>query len=129
MRYMVTRGFTNLLQIFPSSDIRKTAEFYEHIGFRAVSYLDSVEPHICLYKDQIEIVLTKSNQEYIAPNREIHGYGYDAYLITDNQEEMEGDFKKLEVKIIRPLSTTDYNNKEFVFEDIDRRWIAVGKKQ
>jgi len=109
--------------------MNKTAEFYEHIGFRAESYLDSVEPHICLYRDRIEIVLTKSNQEYIVPTREIHGYGYDAYLITDNQEEMEQGFSELGVKIVRPLLTTDYNNKEFVFEDIDRRWIAVGKKQ
>lgn len=121
--------FANCLQIFPSSDMNKTAEFYEHIGFRAESYLDSVEPHICLYRDRIEIVLTKSNQEYIVPTREIHGYGYDAYLITDNQEEMEQGFSELGVKIVRPLLTTDYNNKEFVFEDIDRRWIAVGKKQ
>lgn len=118
-----------MLQIFPSTDMSKTAEFYEQIGFRSVSYLESFEPHICLYRDQIEIVLTKSNREYIVPNREIHGYGYDAYFITDNQEETEKDFKQLGVKIIRGLSTTDYNNKEFVFEDIDRRWIAVGKKQ
>lgn len=126
---MNTRGFTNLLQIFPSSDLKKTAEFYENIGFRAVSYLNLLEPHICLYSDQIEIVLIKSNKEHIEPNREVHGYGYDAYFITDNQEEMEEKFKKLGVKIVRPLLTTDYNNKEFVFEDIDRRWIAVGKKQ
>ena len=26
------------------------------------------------------------------------------------------------------LSMTDYNNSEFVFEDIDGRWIAVGRK-
>ncbi|SDG49851.1 hypothetical protein SAMN04488542_14923 [Fontibacillus panacisegetis] len=63
------------------------------------------------------------------PNREIHGYGYDAYFITDNQKEMERSLGDLGVKIVRSLSTTDYNNKEFVFEDIDRRWIAVGKKQ
>ncbi|MED5016777.1 glyoxalase [Paenibacillus chibensis] len=121
--------FTNCLQIFPSSDMNKTKEFYELIGFRSVSYLDSVEPHICLYRDKIEIVLTKSNIEDIGPNREIHGYGYDAYFITDNQEELEKEFRELGVKIVRPLITTDYNNKEFVFEDIDRRWIAVGKKQ
>lgn len=126
---MGTKGFTNCLQIFPCTDLNKTAKFYERLGFKAVSYLDSIEPHICLYKDQIEIVLTKSNQEYIMPNREIHGYGYDAYFITDDQEEMEININKLGVKIVRPLSTTDYNNKEFVFEDIDRRWIAVGKKQ
>ena len=121
--------FTNCLQIFPSSDMNKTKEFYERIGFTSASYLDSEEPHICLYRDKIEIVLTKSNREYIVPNREIHGYGYDAYFITDKQEEMEKEIKELGVKIVRPLITTDYNNKEFVFEDIDRRWIAVGKKQ
>ncbi|WP_435921111.1 hypothetical protein [Paenibacillus sp. DYY-L-2] len=82
-----------------------------------------------MYRDSIEIVLTKSNQERIVPNREIHGYGYDAYFITDHQEEMEKEFKELGVKIVRALTTTDYNNKEFVFEDMDRRWIAVGKKQ
>ncbi|WP_342707227.1 hypothetical protein [Fontibacillus panacisegetis] len=42
---------------------------------------------------------------------------------------MERSLGDLGVKIVRSLSTTDYNNKEFVFEDIDRRWIAVGKKQ
>jgi len=121
--------FSHLLQIFPTTDFYKTAKYYEELGFRSVYYLDSMEPHVCLYMDRIEIVLTKSNQEYIVPNREMHGYGYDAYLITDNQEEMEKGFKELGVKIVRPLSTTDYNNREFVFEDIDRRWIAVGTKQ
>lgn len=126
---MGAKGYTNLLQIFPSTDMKKTSKFYERIGFKAVSYIDSVEPHICLYMDKIEIVLTQSNEQFIVPNREMHGYGYDAYFITDDQEEMESKLSKLGVNIVRPLSTTDYNNKEFVFEDIDRRWIAVGKKQ
>ncbi len=64
--------------MFPSPAMEKTAAFYQSIGFIAVPYLEAKEPHICLYKDRIEIVLTQSNQE-------------------------------------------------FVFEDIDRRWIAVGK--
>ncbi|SDG49876.1 hypothetical protein SAMN04488542_14924 [Fontibacillus panacisegetis] len=55
---METKGFTNCLQIFPSTDMKKTSEFYERIGFRVVSYIDSIESHICLYKDRIEIVLT-----------------------------------------------------------------------
>ena len=41
---------------------------------------------------------------------------------------IQEEFMDLGVKIIRPLSTTDYNNNEFVFEDIDTRWIAIGKK-
>lgn len=123
------KGFSHCLQIFPSSDMGKTAEFYKHLGFREVKYLDSAEPHICLYRDQIEIVLTQSTQENVAPNRETHGYGYDAYLVTDDQESLQEELIALGVKVVRPLSVTDYNNKEFVFEDIDRRWIAVGKKQ
>ncbi|WP_442954356.1 VOC family protein [Paenibacillus sp. MMS18-CY102] len=48
--------------VFPTPDIIKTANFYEQImGFRAVSYLDANEPHICLYRDTTEIILTKTN--------------------------------------------------------------------
>jgi hypothetical protein len=32
------------------------------------------------------------------------------------------------VGMVRTLRTTDYDNKEFAFEDIDGRWIAIGKK-
>jgi len=32
------------------------------------------------------------------------------------------------LKIVRSLNDTDYNNKEFVVEDIDGRWIAFGMK-
>ncbi|GAA0852926.1 VOC family protein [Paenibacillus glucanolyticus] len=122
------RGFTHCLQIFPTADFQKTIEFYERIGFRAVAYLDSGEPHVCLYQDSIEIVLTKSEIE-VVPNRIRYGYGYDAYFITCDQYEIQEDLMNLDVKIVRPLSTTDYNNHEFVFEDVDGRWIAVGKKQ
>ncbi len=36
--------------------------------------------------------------------RKLYGFGYDAYFIT--------------VKIVRTLDKTNYNNKEFVIEDI-----------
>ncbi len=90
--------------------------------------MNSDEPHVCLYRDSIEIVLTKSKQERIVPNRINHGYGYDGYFITINQEEIVSELLKSGITIVRPLSKTDYNNKEFVFEDIDGRWIAVGNK-
>lgn len=122
-------GFLCLLQIFPTSDIVKSAKFYEGLGFRASYYLDAAEPHICLYRDQIEIVLTQSNKDRISPNREQHGYGYDAYFITDLQKEIYDELVEAGVNIVRPLVTTDYGNREFVFEDVDGRWIAVGKKQ
>lgn len=115
--------------IFPTPDIIKTANFYEQImGFKAVQYMAAKEPHICLYRDTTEIILTKSNGQKVIPNRDLYGYGYDAYFITKNQEELQNEFIKSNVKIVRSLDNTDYNNKEFVIEDIDGRWIGFGIK-
>lgn len=122
------KGLSHCIQIFPVSDINRTTKYYEHLGFKAVYYLESAEPHVCLYRDSTEVILIKSKNDFIIPNREGHGYGYDAYFVAENQMELQEEFINLGVKIIRPLSTTDYNNNEFVFEDIDTRWIAIGKK-
>lgn len=116
--------------IFPTLDIAQTAAYYsKYLGFRAVAYLETVEPHICLYRDDTEIILTQSQGQRVLPNRELYGYGYDAYFITKQQEELEQEFKAAGVTIVRALSNTDYNNKEFVIEDIDGRWIAFGIKE
>ncbi|WP_419889599.1 VOC family protein [Paenibacillus xylanexedens] len=116
--------------VFPSLDMKRTAQFYEEkMGFRIVEYLDAAEPHICLYRDLTEIILTQSNGQKVVPNRELYGYGYDAYFITKNQEELQQEFSNAGVNIVRYFQHTDYNNKEFVIEDVDRRWIAFGIKQ
>lgn len=119
-----------ILAIFPTPNIEETAKYYNEVmGFRVVKYLDTREPHICLYRDRVEIVLTKANSERIYPNRELYGYGEDCYLVTDNQEALQDEFISKGAKIIRPLHVTDYNNLEFTIEDIDGRWIAFGMKQ
>ena len=115
--------------IFPTPDIIKTANFYEQqMGFTAVQYLGANEPHICLYRNTTEIILTKTNGQKVIPNRDLYGYGYDAYFIIINQEELQEEFINNNVKIVRPLNNTDYNNKEFVIEDIDGRWLGFGIK-
>jgi hypothetical protein len=116
--------------IFPSQNILKTANFYEQkMGFKAVHYLNASEPHICLYRDSTEIILTETNGKTVIPNRELYGYGYDAYFITKNQEQLQKELFEKNVKIVRSLGDTDYQNKEFVIEDVDGRWIAFGIKQ
>ena len=116
--------------IFPTKDIEKTAQYYkEKLGFKPVAYLDAAEPHICLYRDSTEIILTKSIKSEVQPNRLLYGYGYDAYFITSTQEELQDELKSNGVKIVRPLSRVDYHNKEFVIEDIDGRWIGFGIKE
>jgi catechol 2,3-dioxygenase-like lactoylglutathione lyase family enzyme len=115
--------------VFPSPDIEKTAKYYSDVlGFRAVNYLETNEPHICLYRDGTEIILTKANTQKVFTNRELYGYGYDAYFITEDQEELQNEFVSKGAKIVRPFQVTDYRNNEFVLEDIDGRWIAFGIK-
>lgn len=116
--------------VFPTLDIIRTSEYYEKVlGFKAVKYLGTQEPHICLYRDFTEIILTKSSGQEVIPNRKLYGYGYDAYFITDAQEELQEEFKAAGATIVRQLSNTDYHNKEFVVEDIDGRWIGFGIKE
>ncbi|MFP7170912.1 VOC family protein [Terribacillus sp. FSL K6-0262] len=125
---MTKPSFSHSLQIFPCPDLHVTADFYGKLGFRATPYLDSTEPHICLYRDNIELILTQSALHRIFPNRLQYGYGYDAYFITEKQAAMLQELVDMGIPIVRPLMVTDYGNKEFVFEDIDGRWIAVGNK-
>lgn len=115
--------------IFPVPDIRKTADYYvSKLGFRAVEYLDCKEPHICLYREGCEIILLQANRDSVIPNRTLYGYGFDAYIYTDEQEALEQEFSAKGVKFAKPLTVADYGNKEFVVEDIDGRWIAFGLK-
>jgi uncharacterized glyoxalase superfamily protein PhnB len=81
--------------------------------------MDSKEPHICLYRDSTEIILTSANCDRVNPNRELYGYGYDVYFITDDQQALQKEFSEKGAKIVRPLQKTDYHNQEFVVEDID----------
>ena len=116
--------------VFPTPNIKRTSEFYVNVmGFRAVKYLDVKEPHICLYRDNTEIILTIANTDKVYPNRELYGYGEDAYFITDKQEALQNEFREKGAKIVRELQLTDYSNREFTVEDIDGRWIAFGIKE
>ncbi|WP_273324040.1 VOC family protein [Vallitalea guaymasensis] len=116
--------------IFPTLDIEKTADYYRnYLGFRSVAYLNTKEPHICLYRDDTEIILTRSNGQKVIPNRTLYGYGYDAYFITDRQKALQKEFEDNGVNIVKALIKTDYHNKEFVIEDIDGRWIGFGIKE
>lgn len=121
--------------IFPVPDIKKTEKYYvDYLGFSAKEYLNHNEPHICLYRDKVEIILLQANSRNssngkVFPNRVLYGYGYDAYIYTDEQEKLESEFLSKNVNIVRPLSLTDYKNRELVIEDIDGRWLAFGLKE
>lgn len=116
--------------VFPVPDIRKTAEYYEKtLGFRRVDYLDAAEAHICLYRDRVELILTQSAGRAVVPNRALYGYGGDAYIIVKEPEALQEELEGKGVKLVRRLHKTDYQNREFVVEDIDGRWLYFGIKE
>lgn len=118
------------LLILPVPNLLKTADFYTNkAGFLAKEYLTVTNPHICLYRDSVEIILLQSNLEKIQPNRILHGYGYDGYFTGNDIKTIYQEFLSKQVKIVKNLMITDYNNLEFVFEGIDSRWICIGCKQ
>ncbi|MBQ6484778.1 MAG: VOC family protein [Carnobacterium sp.] len=115
--------------VFPTPDIKATARYYKEVlGFKLVEYLNADEPHICLYRDSIEIILT-STDKTVMPNRKYYGYGYDAYLITSQPELLQQHFVERGAKIVKQVSLTDYHNQEFVLEDCDGRWLGFGIKE
>ena len=115
--------------VFPTPDINRTAEFYrEKLGFRRVDYLDAKEKHICLYRDDVEFILTDSGTRKVQPNHVLYGYGGDAYVITDQQEALQEEFRLKGVRIVKELQKTDYHNQEFAVEDCDGRWLYFGMK-
>lgn len=120
---------TGLSCVLPCDDMRRTGDFYEEkLGFRQVRYLDSAEPHICLYRDETELILTQARESVFVPNHVRYGYGYDLYFYTGRQEALQMEFRDKGVKIVRELSVTDYQNREFVIEDPDGRRVAFGRK-
>ena len=121
---------TGCAAVLVVADVRKTAEWYrEKIGFRAVEKFDSPEPFAALYRDAVEILLVKSKFGRVERNRMRYGAGYDAYLTPENPEGVDAlhaEFCARGIKIITPPRRTAYGSWEFVFEDIDGRWIGVG---
>ncbi len=116
--------------VFPVPDIRKTAEYYEDkLGFRRVDYLDVQYPHVCLYRDGIEVILTESTKaDSVISNTEQYGYGEDVYIIVSDQAALEAEFRAAGVEIVEPLHMTDYHNYEFTIRDIDGRRLVFGMK-
>lgn len=115
--------------VFPVPDVAATAAWYrDRLGFRVVEHLDAAEPHVCLYRDGIEIVLTSAPGVPVVPHRERYGFGYDAYVITDDAAGLHAELLAAGVRVVRAPGLTDYGNVDLVLEDVDGRWLGCGIK-
>jgi catechol 2,3-dioxygenase-like lactoylglutathione lyase family enzyme len=122
---------SNGVIVFVTPDVKKTATYYQDIlGFRVVEHYDKEEPFAALYRDAVEIVVVQAKYGQVVSNRARYGAGYDAYLNPEEVEDVEilyADVKEKGAIIVRPPALTAYGSYEFVLEDIDGRWIGIGK--
>ncbi len=120
--------------VFPCEDVLKTSLFYEtHCGFSSVHLDDEKMPHIRLCRDNIEIILAQTAGGAIKPSREQYGILYDYYIYTNEPLLLQNELEGNGVKIIRHLpdineKTNNLVNRDFVFEDCDKRHICVSQR-
>ncbi len=117
--------------VFVTRDIKKTTEYYRDVlGFRAVEHHSRERKYSALYRVAVEIVVVPAQHGTIKPNRENYGAGYDAYLVPESIAAVDAFYAEIlakGAKIVQPPTTTSYGSHEFVFADLDGRFIGVGR--
>ena len=119
--------------VFVCEDPLKTALFYEtKCGFKASHLEDEKMPHIRLKRDNIAIVLAKGKKQAVRPLREMSDVLYDMYIYATEPYMLHRELEGAGVKIIEGLQDANEavradTNRQFVFEDCDRRHICVSQ--
>jgi len=120
--------------VFICEDPLKTALFYEkQCGFKASHRDDETMPHIRLERDNISIVLAKGSKEAALPMRDRTGFKYDMYIYASEPFLLQSSLQNSGVSIVEALpdageSVKSTINRQFVFEDCDRRYICVSQE-
>jgi len=125
--------------ILVCADPIRTCLFYEDkLGFMATHLSDETMPHIRLDRDNISIVLVEGPSNSLAPKplREIT-IGlvlYDQYIYVSEPMLMQNELIQKGVTIVKELPSISSgndssNNREFVCEDIDGRYICFSQRE
>jgi catechol 2,3-dioxygenase-like lactoylglutathione lyase family enzyme len=122
--------FTNVCPVFPSSDVKRTVDFYvTKLGFKFAKHYDKADTFATIYRDDIELVIVQKRKGEVESNEARYGNGFDAYIDTDTIEAIDAvheEYRNNGVTILSPPRMTEYGSYEFVFEDVDGRRIGVG---
>lgn len=115
----------SLAPVFVCEDPYRTSAFYEdHLGFHAAHLDDESMPHIRISRDNIEINLVKGTPVST-------GAPYDLYIYVSEPMMLQMELQSSGVKLIKTLEESDaisHMNREFIFEDIDKRHICVSQR-
>ena len=117
--------------ILPTPDVGKTAAFYRDVlGFLIVEHLDAEDPFAAAYRDEVELVFVQTKSGEFTPNHVRYGAGYDLYLDPDTVEgvdEIYAEVVAAGARVIREPAVMSYGSYECVVEDVDGRWIGIGR--
>jgi catechol 2,3-dioxygenase-like lactoylglutathione lyase family enzyme len=122
---------TNAAVIVVTPDARVTAAWYRDIlGFRVVEHYDAEEAFAAAYRDSVEIVFVQATRGELQPNRIRHGAGFDVYLSPETVEgvdELCAEAASMGAHIVREPAMTPYGSYECVIEDVDGRYVGIGR--
>ncbi len=119
--------------VFACKDIFATSLFYEtRLGFKAVHLSDESMEHIRLTRDNIVIILTPASKDSPLTMRELYGIDYDLYIYASEPFLLQNELKSAGVDIVESLpdasdESLKSRNRQFVFEDNDKRRICVSQ--
>jgi len=115
--------------VFPVYDLKTTMDYYQKVyGFKSDPRFNVIAPLVILKRDKARIILTYGATR-VKPNRELYGYGFDAYFNTPDPLALQKEFVDKGAKLIKPVVVTEYGTTEFIVEDNDGRWLAFAAKQ
>jgi predicted enzyme related to lactoylglutathione lyase len=128
---MSTTKFDNAPVILPTPDVARTAAWYRDVlGFGVVEHLEADDPFAAAYRDAVELVFVQTRTGVFEPNRVRYGAGYDVYIDPDTVagvDEIYAEVVATGAKVIRPPTPIGYGSYEFLIEDVDGRWVCVGR--
>jgi catechol 2,3-dioxygenase-like lactoylglutathione lyase family enzyme len=117
--------------LLPTPDVSKTAAYYRDIlGFLVIEHLDAEDPFAAAYRDEVELVFVQMKSGEFLPNHVRYGAGYDVYLdpdTVDGVDEIYAEVVAAGAHIVREPAMVGYGSYEFVLEDVDGRWVGVGR--
>jgi len=120
-------------QVLPCKDPLKTSLFYEtRLGFTASHLDDESMPHIKLTRDNLSLILVKAAGDITRPFHEQSDIKYDLYIYASEPLLLYREITSNNVNIIEELADAkdavkQMTNRQFVFEDIDGRYICVSQ--
>jgi uncharacterized glyoxalase superfamily protein PhnB len=121
----------NICPVFISNNAQATLDYYVNIlDFTYAKHFNKKDNFAAIYKDSVEILIFQNKKGEYLNNISKYGVRYDLFICTDTLEGVDiiyREYLEKGIKIISKPTLMDDGCYEFIFEDIDGRYIGIGR--